>query len=65
MARICCVALILLLLAGCATRPEWLRNRIACTPDGGELHALSVWGPFSVGSAIDPRDAEAVCRRSP
>lgn len=55
--------IICVLLSGCATRPDWLGNRIACTVDGKELHALSKWGPFSIGSVIDERDAKVVCAR--
>ncbi len=51
------------LLAGCGTRPTWLDNRAACTLDGEQLHVLSVWGPFSIGTEIRREDAEVACRR--
>lgn len=57
------LALAALTLSACATRPEWLENHIACTPDGEELHALSVWGPFSIGSRIVDDEAAIVCEK--
>lgn len=55
------VFVLLALLSGCASRPTWLENRIACTADGQQLHALSLWGPFSIGSPIAAADAAVVC----
>lgn len=48
-------------LSGCATRPEWLENRAACTLDRRELHVLSKWGPFSIGSIVSEADAVYAC----
>lgn len=54
---------LVLTLTGCSTtRPAWLENRVACTVDRSQLHALSVWGPFSIGSRIADTDATAVCQ---
>jgi hypothetical protein len=55
------VFMLLALLSGCASRPVWLENRVACTADSTELHAISKWGPFSIGSQIAPADAAVVC----
>ncbi len=52
-----------LLLAGCGSMPKMLENRAACTLDGAELHVLSKWGPFSVGSKLAPADAAVVCAK--
>lgn len=52
-----------LLVSGCSSTPTWLENRIACTVDGKQAHAVSVWGLFSIGSRIAEADAAAVCKR--
>ena len=49
------------MLAGCASDPTWLENRIACTPDGTELHVISKWGAIEFGSQMSDADAAAVC----
>lgn len=54
-------ALLAVLCAGCSTRPRLLENRAACTLDGTELHVLSKWGPFSVGTQLAAADAAVVC----
>lgn len=59
---ICALLFALTQLTGCATRPVWLENRVACTLDRKELHALSKWGPFSIGSVISASDAEVACK---
>lgn len=55
-------AMLLLLLSGCASQ-QWLENRVACTVDGTELHAISKWGLFSIGSEIAAADAAVVCKK--
>jgi hypothetical protein len=52
-----------LLLAGCSTRPKLMENRAACTLDGTELHVLSKWGPFSIGTRVADADAATVCKK--
>ena len=49
------------LMAGCATRPAWLENRAACTADGMQLHAISVWGWFGISSRLAAADAAVIC----
>lgn len=57
----------LILLPACSTKPVWLENRAACTlgPQEGQkqLHALSRWGWFSIGTQLSDADAEVVCAR--
>lgn len=48
------------MLAGCASRPTWLENRVALTADGKQAHVLSVWGPFSIGARVSDSDAAAI-----
>lgn len=50
------------LLAGCASAPKWLENRLSCTVDGKEAHVLSKWGPVSIGSKLADADARVVCQ---
>jgi hypothetical protein len=60
--KIVLCVLLLLILPGCATRPAWLENRVACTLDRAQLYALSIWGPLSIGSRIADADAAVACR---
>jgi uncharacterized lipoprotein YajG len=52
-----------MLLAGCASRPQALTNRAACTAAGDQAYVVSMWGPIGVASPIDKRDGEVICRR--
>jgi len=51
------------LLAGCGTLKGAFENRVVCTVDGSELHALSKWGPVSLGYKIADTGARVVCAR--
>ena len=55
------IILAAILLTGCAT-PKWLDNRVVCTVDGKEAHALSKWAQFSIGSKLAQADAAVICR---
>ncbi len=50
------------LLSGCATRPEWLGNRLACSPTGHRAWIVSLWGPLGLASELDGADAQAICQ---
>lgn len=49
-------------LAGCASRPSWLENRVVCTLDRKEAHVLSKWGPVSIGAVLADADAAEACK---
>ena len=46
----------LLLLFGCANNPA-LDNRVVCTLDKSEMHVISKWWVFSIGSQVAADDA--------
>ena len=50
-----------LLCSACAS-PKWLETRAVCTVDKTEAHALSKWGPVSIGSKLADADAAVICR---
>ncbi len=50
------------LLAGCATRPEFLGNRLACSVAGDRAWVVSLWGVFGIASSLDDGDAQQVCQ---
>lgn len=50
-----------LLLSGCATRPEMLENRLACSVNGDTAWVVSMWGAIGVASTLARRDATRVC----
>ena len=51
-----------MVLAGCATRPEFLENRVVCTAAKDEAHLVSKWGPIGIASAISEKDREMICK---
>jgi len=50
------------LLAGCSSS-RWLENRVVCTVDGREAHAISKWGPVGIAARVADADARVLCRR--
>lgn len=61
MTRLIAVCAAMALLAGCATRPEWLENRVSCTAAGDRAYVDSMWGPVGIASIIADKDAAALC----
>lgn len=51
------------MLAGCGSQPKLFENRASCTLDGKELHVLSKWGRFSIGTQVADADAVVACAR--
>jgi len=50
------------LLTGCASLAGDFETRLACTPDGSEIHVISKWGPFSIGTKLAKGDT-ALCAK--
>jgi hypothetical protein len=61
------VLLAALSLQGCAALDKALENRVLCTAAGDEVHAISKWGRFSIGTEIAKADVAAIveaCRNA-
>lgn len=52
------------LLAGCASLAGDFETRLACTPDGSEVHVISKYGPMSIGTKLAKVDA-SICPKPP
>jgi hypothetical protein len=53
---------VLVALSGCATRPEWLANRLTCAVAGDKSYVASMWGPIGIASVIDDKDTAVLCQ---
>lgn len=56
--------ILLPLLAGCASLAGDFETRLACTPDGSEIHVISKYGPMSIGTKLAKVDA-FLCAKPP
>ena len=59
------VVLAVLALSGCSTFKGTFENRAVCTVSGGQMMAVSLYGPLGIASKISAEDAAAVCGSAP